>query len=71
MEEPLEAEETGHRDGDDELAEWVHGHPTQLWEEDRAREGRGKEKRERKLMSRFLLSFYSFFPLFFLLKLLF
>lgn len=28
MEEPLEGEETGHRDGEDELSERVHGHPT-------------------------------------------
>lgn len=34
VEEPLEGEETGHRDGDDELVEWVHGHPTRLWEEE-------------------------------------
>lgn len=32
MEEPLEGEEAGHRDGEDKLAEWVHGHPTPLWE---------------------------------------
>lgn len=30
VEEPLEGEETGHRDGEDELAEWVHGHPSPL-----------------------------------------
>lgn len=33
VEEPLEGEETGHRDGKDKLAEWVHGHPTSLWTE--------------------------------------
>lgn len=40
VEEPLEGEETGHRDGEDKLAEWVHGHPTQL-REDGEKEGRG------------------------------
>lgn len=35
MKEPLEDEETGHRDGEDELAEWVHGHPPLLWKDGR------------------------------------
>lgn len=33
VEEPLEGKEAGHRDGEDELAEWVHGHPTPLWKD--------------------------------------
>jgi len=37
VEEPLEGEETDHRDGEDEQAEWVHGHPTTLRERRRLR----------------------------------
>lgn len=33
VEQPLEGEEAGHRDGEDKLAEWVHGHPTPLWKD--------------------------------------
>lgn len=44
MEEPLEGEEAGHRDGEDKLAEWVHGHPTPL-REDGEREGKRLEKK--------------------------
>lgn len=39
VEEPLEGEETGHRDGEDKLAEWVHGHPTPLWGERKEKGG--------------------------------
>lgn len=48
VEEPLEGEETSHRDGEDELAEWVHGHPSPLrsWEEERG--ARSERRRKRK-----------------------
>lgn len=38
MEEPLEDDETRHRDGEDELAEWVHGHPPLLWKDGEMRQ---------------------------------
>lgn len=44
MEEPLEGEETCHRDGEDKLAEWVHGHPSPLWE-DGEKESKRKVKK--------------------------
>lgn len=37
MEEPLKGEETSHRDNEDNLAEWVHGHPTPLSEKEEKR----------------------------------
>lgn len=52
MEEPLEGEETGHRDGEDKLAEWVHGHPTPLWE-DGETEGERLERRLGELVMLF------------------
>lgn len=33
VKEPLEDDEARHRDGEDELAEWVHGHPPLLWKD--------------------------------------
>lgn len=45
MEEPLEGEETGHRDGEDELAEWVHGRPTPLRKDGEKKEGKGLGRR--------------------------
>ena len=44
VEEPLEGEEAGHRDGEDEQAEWVHGHPTPLREGRRAEKSRSENK---------------------------
>lgn len=43
VEEPLEGEETSHRDGEDKLAEWVHGHPTTL-QQDGEKEFTGLKK---------------------------
>lgn len=54
MEEPLEGEETGHRDGEDKLAEWVHGHPTPLWEEG---EKWGEDGERRAIMLAMLFCF--------------
>lgn len=57
MEEPLEGEETSHRDGEDKLAEWVHGHPTPLWE-DGEKEHKGiKRKVEKLAMICFITTF--------------
>lgn len=50
MEEPLEGEEAGHRDGEDELAEWVHGRPTPL------RNGEGGEDTE-TMMNRMMMKY--------------
>lgn len=44
MEEPLEGEETSHRDGEDKLAERVHGHPTPLWD-DGEKEHKGTKRK--------------------------
>lgn len=57
MEEPLEGEETSHRDGEDKLAERVHGHPTPLWDDGEKEHKGTKRKVERLAMMCFITTF--------------